>query len=302
MKKITFLFVLFLLTSCGNFKVATLNHTPKSFVTSQGIAVDVVDSEFGLYRKFNNDSKFKWNFTQFALDQDLRWYYSFYNRNFLWKYNRNISPWDIYVNRYDYWFDWNFNFGWRGYNHWDPYGFRNWGWNSWDPYYSNIHIWNRQTIAYAKTRRGSQYNNNLERNNIVQRNYNNVRSYNNSRNNNTNVRVYNRPENNDAEIRRSVDLLKIGNKNINIREYNNPNQFNNDKTIRPDIRGYGRPESGNNGRGGWSREIIPPSTTRSQISTPSQSGQIRRGSGPSSVQQTGTSRSSSGPGSRGVRR
>lgn len=99
MKKITFLFVLFLLTSCGNFKVATLNHTPKAFVTSSGINVDVIDSEFGLYRKFNNDNKFRWNYTQFALNQDLRWYYSFYNRNFLFKYRYNYSPWDLYVNR-----------------------------------------------------------------------------------------------------------------------------------------------------------------------------------------------------------
>ena len=132
MKKITFLSVLFLLTSCGNFKVATLNHTPKAFVTSTGINVDVIDSEFGLYRKFNNDDRFRWDYTQFAINQDLRWYYSFYNRNFLFKYRRNISPWDLYVNRYDFWFDWNFNYGWRGFNSWDPYGFRNWGWNSWD--------------------------------------------------------------------------------------------------------------------------------------------------------------------------
>ena len=82
MKKITFLFVLFLLTSCGNFKVATLNHTPKAFVTSTGIKVDVIDSEFALHRKFNYDDKFRWNYTQFAVNQDLRWYYSFYNRNF----------------------------------------------------------------------------------------------------------------------------------------------------------------------------------------------------------------------------
>ena len=297
MKKITFLFVLFLLTSCGNFKVATLNHTPKAFVTSSGINVDVIDSEFALHRKFNYDNKFRWNYTQFAVNQDLRWYYSFYNRNFLFKYSRNLSPWDIYVNRYDFWFDWNFNYGWRGFNSWDPYGFRNWGWNSWDPYYSNFHIWNREHIAYAKTRRGSQYNDN----DIVQRNYNKVRSYNNS-NSNTNVRVYNRPENNDAELRRSVDLLKRGNNNIRIREYNNPNQLNNDKTIRPDIRGYGRPETNSNGGRFWSRENVPTESTSTRLVTPSQSRQIYRGSGSSSVRQTGPGNSSSQQGSRSIRR
>ena len=297
MKKITFLFVLFLLTSCGNFKVATLNHTPKAFVTSSGINVDVIDSEFALHRKFNYDNKFRWNYTQFAVNQDLRWYYSFYNRNFLFKYRRNLSPWDIYVNRYDFWFDWNFNYGWRGFNSWDPYGFRNWGWNSWDPYYSNFHIWNREHIAYAKTRRGSQYNDN----DIVQRNYNKVRSYNNS-NSNTNVRVYNRPENNETELRRSVDLLKRGNKNIRIREYNNPNQLNNDKTIRPDIRGYGRPETSNNGGRFRSREIVPTESTTTRFVAPSQSGQIYRGSGSSSVRQTKPGNSSSQQGSRSIRR
>lgn len=297
MKRITFLFVLFLLTSCGNFKVATLNHTPKAFVTSTGINVDVIDSEFGLHRKFNNDNKFRWNYTQFAINQDLRWYYSFYNRNFLFKYRRNLSPWDIYVNRYDFWFDWNFYYGWRGFNSWDPYGFRSWGWNSWDPYYSNFHIWNREHIAYVKTRRGSQYNDN----DIVQRNYNKVRSYNNS-NNNTKVRVYNRPENNETELRRSVDLLKRGNKNIRIREYNNPNQLNNDKTIRPDIRSYGRPETNSNGGRFWSRENVPTESTKTRFVTPSQPRQIYRGSGSSSVRQTGPGNSSSQQGSRSIRR
>ena len=297
MKRITFLFVLFLLTSCGNFKVATLNHTPKAFVTSTGINVDVIDSEFGLHRKFNNDNKFRWNYTQFAINQDLRWYYSFYNRNFLFKYRRNLSPWDIYVNRYDFWFDWNFYYGWRSFNSWDPYGFRSWGWNSWDPYYSNFHIWNREHIAYAKTRRGSQYNDN----DIVQRNYNKVRSYNNS-NNNTKVRVYNRPENNETELRRSVDLLKRGNNNIRIREYNNPNQLNNDKTIRPDIRSYGRPETNSDGGRFWSRENVPTESTKTRFVTPSQPRQIYRGSGSSSVRQTGPGNSSSQQGSRSIRR
>ena len=296
MKRITFLFVLLLLTSCGNFKVATLNHTPKAFVTSSGINVDVIDSEFALHRKFNNDNKFRWNYTQFAINQDLRWYYSFYNRNFLFKYRRNLSPWDIYVNRYDFWFDWNFNYGWRGFNSWDPYGFRNWGWNSWDPYYSNFHIWNRQNIAYAKTRRGSQYNDNI----IVQRNYNKVRVENNNSNNR--IRVYNRPENNDAEIRRSVDLLKRGNNNIKIREYNNPNQLNNDKTIRPDIRSYGRPETNSNGGRFWSRENVPTESTKTRFVTPSQPRQIYRGSGSSSVRQIESGNSSSQQGSRSIRR
>jgi hypothetical protein len=234
----------------------------------------VIDSEFGLYRKFNNDNRFRWDYTQYAINQDLRWYYSFYNRNFLFKYRRNISPWDLYVNRYDFWFDWNFNYGWRGFNSWDPYGFRNWGWNSWDPYYSNFHIWNRQNIAYAKTRRGSQYSD------LVQRSYNKSR-------------INNIPENKEIEIRRSVDLLKRGNNKIKIREYNNPNKLNNDKTIRPNIRGYGRPESGNNGGRSWSRENVPTQPTIIRQPRTVQPGQVRRGSGPSVSQQSRSSQSTS---------
>ena len=186
MKKLTFILALFLVTSCANFKLATLNHSP--IVTQEGILVDVIDSESSLYRKFSRDSKFRWNYSQFAKQQDLRWYYSFYNRNFLWKYNRNISPWDLYVNRYDFWFDWNFNFNFGTFNHWDPYRFRQWGWNSYDPYYSNYHLWNRPSMAHMNRYRQSiqidikdrEIKNRVRSRAIV--------------NNNNNVRIYNRPE------------------------------------------------------------------------------------------------------------
>ena len=288
MKKITFLFTLILLTSCGSFQLSTINHSP--IVTQEGIVVDVIDSEFSLYRKLSNDSRFRWDYTKFAMDQDLRWHYSFYSRNNLWRYNRNISPWDLYVNKYDYWFDWNFNFGFSTFNHWDPYRFKQWGWNSWDPYYSNFHIWNRPSIAHMNRYRQSNYTD-IKDKEIKSR----VRTR--TITNNSNVRVYNRPEIDESKLKRSVDILKGRNSNIIIREYNNPNNIEYDKTIR----NYGRPESNNNGGRSWSRENVPPPTVRPQVSPPSQSGQIRRGSIPSSTQQTRTSSSSSRSRSSGPR-
>jgi len=287
MKKITFILALFLVTSCANFKVATLNHSP--IVTQEGILVDVIDSESSLYRKFSRDSKFRWNYSQFAKQQDLRWYYSFYNRNFLWKYNRNVTPWDLYVNRYDFWFDWNFNFNFGTFNHWDPYRFRQWGWNSYDPYYSNFHLWNRPSMAHMNNYRQSTQKD------IKDREIKNRVRTRAIANNNSNVRVYNRPEVREYKLRESVNILKGGNKNIIIREYNNPNKFNNDKTIRSNPRSYGRPEGNSNGRGVWSRENTSTPAIRPQISSPSQSRQVRGESRPSSIQQARSSNSSSGP-------
>lgn len=243
MKKIIFILALFLLTSCANFKLATLNHTP--IVTKEGIVVDVIDSESSLFRKLNNDIRFRWDYTKFAMDQDLRWYYSFYSKNNLWRYNRNVTPWDLYVNRYDYWFDWNFNFGNSLFNHYDPYRFRTWGWNSYDPYYGNFNLWNRSSMAYMNTYRQSNQIDieNRERNNRV-------RSRTIVTNNSNNVRVYTRPELNEDKLRESVNLLKGRNSNIIVREYNNLDKHNNKNIIinnnNRTIRNYGRPEGSNN--------------------------------------------------------
>ena len=287
MKNIILLFLGLTLMSCGSFQLSTINHSP--IVTQEGIVVDVIDSESSLYSKFSRDSKFRWNYSQFAKQQDLRWYYSFYNRNFLWRYNRNVTPWDLYVNRYDFWFDWNFNFNFGTFNHWDPYRFRQWGWNSYDPYYSNFHIWNRPSMAHMNRYRQSiqvdikdrEIKNRVRTRAIV--------------NNNSNVRVYNRPELNENKLKRSVDILKGRNKNIIIREYNNLNKLNNDKIIRSNPRSYGRPEGNSNGRRIWSRENTSPPAIRPQIPTPSESRQVRGESRPSGIQQARTSNSSSGP-------
>jgi len=270
MKKITFILALLLLTSCANFKLATLNHTP--IVTKEGIVVDVIDSESSLFRKFNNDSRFRWDYTKFAMDQDLRWYYSFYSRNNLWRYNRNVTPWDLYVNRYDYWFDWNFKFGNSLFNHYDPYRFRTWGWNSYDPYYGNFNLWNSSSIAYMNKYRHS---NQIDIENRVRNNR--VRSRTIVTNNSNNVRVYTRPELNEDKLKESVNILKGRNSNIIVREYNNLNKYNNKNIIinnnNRTIRNYGRPEGSNSN---IIKNTPPP---RNYSSPPSRSNTTERSSG-----------------------
>ena len=205
-----FIYILWvlLLTSCSTYQFSTYNHTPVR--TSNKITLDVIDTEYSLQRKFDRDSKFRWNFAQYAMDQDLSWYYSFYNRNRLFRYNFNLTPWDLYVNKYDFWFDWNFNYNFRSYRFWNPYRYNSWGWNSWNPYYSNFHIWNREHIAYSKTRRGSTgviVNNNKKR------------------------RLPSLPEKIDNKLRRSVNILKGKNSNIRTRNYSNIPSGNSNKIV-----------------------------------------------------------------------
>ena len=284
MKNIILLFLGLTLMSCGSFQLSTINHSP--IVTQEGIVVEVVDNEYSLQRKFDTDSKFRWNFAKYAMDQDLRWYYSFYNRNRLFRYNYNLTPWDLYVNKYDFWFDWDFNYNFRSYRFWNPYRFNSWGWNSYDPYYSNFHIWNRPSMAHM-----NRYRQSIQVDIKDREIKNRVRTR--AIANNNNVRVYNRPELNENKLKRSVDILKSRNNNIIIRQYNNPNKLNNDKTINTNPRSYGRPESSNNGGRSWSRENVPVKPTIIRQSRTVQPGQVRRGSGSSVLQQSRSSQQSS---------
>ena len=289
MKNIILLFLGLTLMSCGSFQLSTINHSP--IVTQEGIVVEVVDNEYSLQRKFDTDSKFRWNFAKYAMDQDLRWYYSFYNRNRLFRYNYNLTPWDLYVNKYDFWFDWDFNYNFRSYRFWNPYRFNSWGWNSYDPYYSNFHIWNRPSMAHM-----NRYRQSIQVD-IKDREIKNRVRTRAIANNNSNVRVYNRPELSENKLKRSVDILKGRNKDIIIRNYNNSNQLNNDKTIKLNPRSYGRPESSGNGGRSWSREVVPSQPVKSRFIAPSQPRQVYRGSRSSSVPKANTGNNSSRQGS-----
>ena len=74
--------------------------------------------------KLRTDNTFRWNFAQYAMDQPLSWY----NSNFRYSYWRPFNSFDVYFNRYNFWYDWAFNY---------PYY---WGFSSWhNPWRYNWH-------------------------------------------------------------------------------------------------------------------------------------------------------------------
>ena len=122
MKKLITLLVLGLvLTSCGSqYQLSTLNHEPEYI---GDVRVDVIDNQFQLARKLRTDDRFRWDFAQFAMRQDMRWNYDFYFNNRMYR-SAFASPFDFYWNSNQYWYNWasNSHFN-MGFNHWDTFGF-----------------------------------------------------------------------------------------------------------------------------------------------------------------------------------
>jgi hypothetical protein len=249
-----------LLTSCGTtYQLSTINHDP--IYTSDGteIQFDVVDNEFQLARKFRTDDKFRWDFAQFAMKQDLRWNYDFYFNNRMYR-SPYASPFDFYWNSHNYWWNWatNSHFN-MGFNHWDRfgfygygssfgyYGFNRYGWNN--GYYGNgwgyrqrmnDYAWrnrNRTNTAYVVGRRSS--------NNVVVGNRTNVIKDRVIINRNKPRLVVDK----DVVIDRAI--IKLKRNNNNIRVYENPNNVPNKIIIRNNnnskpVRNYNRPENNRN--------------------------------------------------------
>ena len=203
--------------------------------------MDVIDNEFELSRLLRTDDKFRWDFAQYAMNQDMRWNYDFYWNNRM--YRRGVgSAFDFHWNSHQYWWNWASNSPFNmGFNHWDPFGFNNYGmgwsysWNNrrwssnqwgnpygWNNYYGwNNGFYNRYrgtNVAYHNGRRSS--------NNVVVSN----------RTNTIKDRVIvnrNKPRvvnSKDVVIDREIIKLKRGNNNIRI--YNNPNNVPNNIIIR----------------------------------------------------------------------
>ncbi len=312
MKKFIYLALILSLASCKSYQLSTYYTEP---VTINGIEADVIENEFQLDRKFRLDDKFRWNFAQYAMNQDLRWYSDFYFNNRMYR-SPFSSPFDFYWNSQQYWWNWSSNYSFNyGFNHWDTFGFYGWNNYRWNNYYylNNVYTWNnwrwnnridnnywedrsRRNVAYINGRRGS-------RNTIVQaptgtvgRTIVNV--------NTPRLRNDRIPTPNDIDIvieRPDRSLIgrfidKMEDKGIRVRTYNNPNQINNDKIIRPNPRSYNRTESGNNGGRSWNRQNVPPQPTRSRQPNAVQPRQVRGGSGSPVLQQ---SRSSQQPSSQG---
>ena len=300
MKKLIYILLIVLLSSCNTYRLASYYDDPIYF---NGEEVEVIDSYSDLNWKMKTDFSFRWDFAQYAMNQPLSWYYQNPRLDGIWRpYNR----FDIWFNSTEFWYDWafNYNFGWNSWrwNSWNyPYHYNwNYGWNNWrwnnriDNYWGS----NNTNIAFVSGRRGSRISNQV--NNVVT-NYNVPRVINNI----SVPRINNRiptPDNIDIVIegpkRNFVGrfLDKLEGNGVKVRTYNNPNQYNNDQIIINNTRGNWRTESGNNGWRSRSRENIPTQTTPTRQFTPIQSGQVRGGSRSSVPQQTRSSVQSSSQG------
>ena len=259
MRHLIYILWVLLLTSCGTtYQLSTINHDPIYASDGTEIQYDVVDNEFQLARKFRTDDKFRWDFAQFAMKQDLRWNYDFYFNNRMYR-SPYASPFDFYWNSHNYWWNWatNSHFN-MGFNHWDRfgfygygssfgyYGFNRYGWNN--GYYGNgwgyrqrmnDYAWrnrNRTNTAYVVGRRSS--------NNVVVSNRTNVIKDRIIVNRNKPRLVV------DKDVVIDKALIKIRGNNKDIRVYQNPNNVPNNIIIRRNnnnkpVRNYNRPENNN---------------------------------------------------------
>ena len=281
MRHLIYILWVLLLTSCGTtYQLSTINHDPIYASDGTEIQFDVVDNEFQLARKFRTDDKFRWDFAQFAMKQDLRWNYDFYFNNRMYR-SPYASPFDFYWNSHNYWWNWatNSHFN-MGFNHWDRfgfygygssfgyYGFNRYGWNN--GYYGNgwgyrqrmnDYAWNnrdRENTAYILGRRGSS--------NVIVGNRTNIE--------NRIIVNRNKPRiiNNNPDVVIDRAIIKLKRNNNNIRVYENPNNVPNKIIIRNNnnsnpVRNYNRPPNNSNNNiirnNRPSRTYTPPSRSSS---------------------------------------
>jgi len=285
MRHLIYILWVLLLTSCGTtYQISTLNYDPIYGPDGTEIKVDVVENEFELARKFRTDDKFRWDFAQFAMKQDLRWNYDFYWNNRMYR-SPFASPFDFYWNSHNYWWNWASNSYFNiGFNHWDRfgfygygssfgyYGFNRYGWNRYGSPWNdwgyrqrmNDYAWknrDRTNTAYVVGRRGSNNvitnsnRTNIENRIIVNRNkprliINKDEVIDNAiiklKRNNNNIRVYENPNN----VPNKIIIRNNNNTNNNVRNYNRPPNNSNNNNI---IRNNSRP----------SRTYTPPSRSSS---------------------------------------
>jgi len=244
------IFVLLLTTSCASFQLTTLNHDP---MYPDEMKVDVIDNEFQLARKFRTDDRFRWDFAQYAMRQDLRWNYDFYFNNRMYR-SAFASPFDFYWNSHNYWWNWASNYQFNyGFNHWNRFGFYGNGYGYYGNYWNNGYYNGWYGNGWGNRQRMNDYAwNNRDRGNVSynigRRGSNNVVSNRTIENriivNRNNPRIVNNP---DEVI--DKELIKLKRNNTNIRIYTNPNNVppviirnNNSRPIRV----YNRIENNSN--------------------------------------------------------
>ena len=247
----------------------TTNNDPIYGVTEEGdsIKINVIDSYSDLRWKLRTDDKFRWDFKQYALNQDLSWYSSFYNRNFLYRYSPFYSSVDLYFDRFWYWDSWYWNYGY-GWNTWHPFRWNRYSW--YYPHYWNESYWfrnnwrwdvnnyawnhrNDRNVVRVNGRRGS---------NIVLTPNGSSRGGTNNIISNPNIRINrgrpNIPNPNDVDVviekpnRNFIGRLfdKIEDAGVRVRTYDNPNNVPNNIRVIPrnnnNIRNYNTPPIINN--------------------------------------------------------
>ena len=231
MRKLLLLLPILLLTSCSSlqFRYATLNYAASvdGIYSSQPIQVDVIDNDWDFARKLRNDWKFRQDFAWFAQNQDIGWYYR--NYNYLGGWRSGISPFDMYMNAPEMWFDWSMNYPfymWNGFRNRDMLGFgatyswnnNRWGSNFWGMNNSwNFNNWNGYLNGYGWgrwNRLPNHRNPNYRRNEIVNRPV--VRTRGRRGSTNTQVRPVRTRSNNQLDN----DIRRLRNNNVKVRVIN----------------------------------------------------------------------------------
>jgi hypothetical protein len=266
MRYLLFILLGLLFTSCGTtYQLSSYySDDPIYGVTQSGdsIRVDVIENDFQFQRKLQWDDEFRWNFSTFAQNQPLSWYYRNFNQLGGWR--SPYTPFDIYWNRNLFWSNWSFNYGFTygygfnrgilGLNNWGSWNYPYWGrgnygygWNNWR---WNNRIDNRYWVqrnqrnqiannrVYVRGRRGST-------NNVVPNLRNDVNKITPRVRVNQGRRIPS-PDDVDVVIQRPKRNVigrfvdKMENKGIKVRTYQNPNNVPNTR-----IRNYNRVENNN---------------------------------------------------------
>ena len=286
MRNLTILLFVITITSCSplQFKYSTLNHAGQidGIYNNKTVKIDTIENEFQLARKFRTDDRFRWDFAQYAMRQDMRWSYDFYWNNRM--HRRGVgSPFNFYWNSQQYWWSWASNSPFNmGFNQWDPFGFNNYGWGStyygynygWNLY--NNYGWGFNNWRSRDTWNTYAWNNRDDLRDVVRvrgrRGSNSVVNTNNDVSNTPNKRIVINNEDGIVIRNNNGEIIRINNgrNNNNIRVYNNPNRVpnnlrpnNNNRVINNNnVRGSWRPNNNNNNVNSRSssspRSYVPP--------------------------------------------
>tara|TARA_R110002051_G_scaffold102227_1_gene173447 strand:- start:869 stop:1579 length:711 start_codon:yes stop_codon:yes gene_type:complete len=192
-KIVSFVTVALAVASCSTFRLSTYNSQPNYF--NDKIVVNKINTMNQLRVQMQQDWSLRYNYMQFAIHQDMNWYYDYYYRNNLSRRGFG-SAFDFYWNRYDIWWEWSFNsYNWWGYDWYKPYHY--------NPYYYNPYYWKTPTfkkgndLAYMTSRRRSTINKVVDKiKTIIDRSYSNIVINTNPNNNTINNRNYNNNINN----------------------------------------------------------------------------------------------------------